>query len=72
MSLIITPDHPEFYPTLHSTLPPGWRSQVDSDYGGCMAARSGSLLLTPLTEAEATEYIYGGEFDELEWLEHDD
>lgn len=69
MNRIITPEHPDFYPILHSATPPGWQDSVDSDYQGCMAVRSNSLLLQPLTELEAREYLMGGEYDELEWLE---
>ena len=67
--MIITPDHPEFYEILHSTPPPGWRNSIDSSYKGCMAVREGSLLLQPLSPEEAREYIYGGEFEELAWLD---
>lgn len=72
MNSIITPDHPDFYSILHGAAPPGWKNSVDSDYGGCMAVRSDSLLLQPLTQQEAWEYWHGGEYDELEWLEEDD
>lgn len=72
MSLIITPDHPDFYPTLHYAPPPGWREQVDSDFKGAFAVRSDSLLLQPMNPKEIEEYLNDGEYDELEWLDECD
>ena len=61
--MIITPEHPDFYPILHSAPPPGWRSSVDSDFKGCFAVRADSLALEPLTLAQEQEYLNGGEYD---------
>lgn len=69
--MLLLPGDPEFYEILHSTPPPGWVKSVDSDFSGCLAVREGSLLLTPLTPQEEEEYLYGGEYDELDWLEDD-
>lgn len=70
--MILTPNDPEFYKILHSTPPPGWRNGIKGDFRGCFAVRADSLLLQPLSEAEAREYIYGGEFDELAYLDDAD
>ena len=70
--MLLLPNDPGFYEILHSTPPPGWRSAVNSDFKGCLAVREGSLLLTPLTPEEEIDYLYGGEYDELEWLEDAD
>lgn len=69
MSLIITPEDPEFYDILHSAPPPGWRQSVDSSFGGAFGVRENSLLLQPLSPTELDDYLYGGEYDELEWLD---
>lgn len=70
--MIITPDHPDFYQILHSAPPPGWRDSVDSGFGGCLAVRANSLLLMPLSPEEETEYLLGGEYDELAYLDDGD
>lgn len=67
--LIYTPDHPEFYEILHSAPPPGWKNVINSDFSGCFAVRSDSLLLCPLSPEEEEEYLEGGEYDELAYLE---
>ena len=72
MSLIITPEHPDFYPILHSAPPPGWREQINSNFSGCFAVRSNSLLSQPMTQDEINEYLEDGEYDELEWLDEPD
>ncbi len=72
MSGLIYPDHPDFYPILHSRLPPGWRENLKTDFSGVFAVRSDSLLLQPLSKSEAEEYVCGGEYDELDWLEDAD
>ena len=69
--MLLYPGDPGFYEILHSAPPPGWANTVNSDFSGCMAVRENSLLLTPLTPEEEKEYLYGGEYDALEWLEDD-
>ncbi len=56
MSLILTPDHPDFYLILHSKLPPGSTALAyapDSDTG----------ILTPMTESQETDYAHGNRED---------
>ena len=72
MSQLIYPNHPDFYQILHSQLPPGWRSAVDSEFTGAFAVRHDSLLIQPLTQSELDDYLWGGEYDELEWLDDAD
>jgi hypothetical protein len=71
MTALIYPDHPDFYPILHSALPPGWRERVDSDFWGTFAVREDSLLLEPMSDYQVAEYLSDGEYDRLEWLEDD-
>lgn len=70
--MLILPDHPDFYKILHSTPPPGWRDSIDSDFRGCIAVRSDTLMLQALNPMEEAEYILGGEFEELEYLDNAD
>lgn len=72
MSNLIYPDHPDFYPILHSNLPPGWRENLGSNFSGAFGVRADSLLIQPLTQSELNDYVWGGEYDELEWLEDAD
>jgi hypothetical protein len=72
MSQLLLPGDPGFYETLHGSLPPGWRNGVDSDFGGYFAVKADSLLLEPLSPEEVADYMEGGEYDELEWLEDAD
>lgn len=62
--LIILPGDPEFDLTLCS-LPPGW-VEVANRIGQQIAfvASPDSGLLRPATDAELTDYLYGGEYDE--------
>lgn len=63
--LVILPGDPEFDWTLACTLPPGWvevANQVSQQIAFIASADSG--LLRPATDAELTEYLYGGEYDE--------
>lgn len=59
MSLIITPDDPDFYLILHGKLPPGSIAQ-------CYAPDADSGILKPLTKTEELDYYYGGEMHILE------
>lgn len=72
MSQLIYPNHPDFYSILHSQFPPGWRSSVDSEFTGAFAVKYDSLLIQPLTQSELNDYLWGGEYDELEWLNNAD
>ena len=72
MSKLIYPNHPDFYQILHSQLPPGWRSSVDSEFTGAFAVRHDSLLIQALTQYELEDYLWGGEYDELDWLDDAD
>jgi hypothetical protein len=63
--LILTPEHPDFYPILHSCPPPGWRSKINSDFKGCFAVRAGSNLLEPLLPEQEREYLETGEYDHV-------
>jgi hypothetical protein len=59
--MIITPEHPDFYSILHGTIPPGFSTNtlvVSADTG----------LLRPVTDEELTDYVYGGEYDEVDPL----
>lgn len=58
MSLILTPEHRDFYPILHSKLPPG---SVAQSY----APDANSGVLKPLNEVEETDYVLGGEMEAL-------
>lgn len=56
MSLILTPDDPDFYFILHSKLPPGSTALAyapDADSG----------ILKPMNDSEETDYVMGGEMD---------
>lgn len=65
MTLILTPDHPDFDRVSSRLLPAFWRNQLDR-HGGAVVwcARSETGLLEPLSYAETDEYLYGGEYDE--------
>ncbi len=56
MSLILTPEDPDFYYILHSKLPPGSVAQ-------CYAPDTDSGILKPLTDSEEVDYALGGEMD---------
>ncbi|MDJ0844983.1 hypothetical protein [Crocosphaera sp.] len=52
MSLIFTPDHPDFYFILHSKLPPGSTAMAyapDTDTG----------IFKPMTDSEEADFIHG-------------
>lgn len=73
MSNLIYPGDPEFDEWL-SIPPQSWREVADRNSGNfCFVARSGSGILEAVSGAEATEYLYGGEYDErLEDMGEDD
>lgn len=56
---IITPDHPQFYEILHSSLPPGSTAQ-------CYAPDAETGILKPLDAKQEQEFCYGGEMDLVE------
>lgn len=59
--LIWTPDHPLFNTILHSNLPPG-----ETLAGGFYAVRANTGLLEPMSEEEIKDYLFGGEFEEVD------
>lgn len=67
--MIMLPDHPDFWGILHGSIPPGEQAEYY-----CVSANSGLYFLA--TEEQATEYVLGGEYDEVlaqdseeqEWL----
>ncbi|MBD2465780.1 hypothetical protein H6G89_32850 [Oscillatoria sp. FACHB-1407] len=64
-SLLILPGDPEFDLTLSCSLPPGWvevARHMSQQIAFVASADSG--LLRPATNAELTEYLYGGEYGE--------
>lgn len=63
--MIITPDHPDFYPILHSTLPFGWCERIDSNFSGTFIVRAETGLLEPATTEDLQEYLWDGEYDEV-------
>ena len=69
-SLLILPGDPEFYSTLGRTLPVG-HEQIRNQLNGevCYVAdyQNGGVLKA-VSVKEATEYAYGGEWDEMELL----
>jgi hypothetical protein len=64
--MIITPDNPLFWETLHAQLPPGWQdyNRVDGEVGFVVDGYSG--LMRPANRQELIEYVYGGEYDLVE------
>lgn len=64
-SPLILPGDLEFDLTLNGTLPPTQRQDA------VFIQRPGSLLLEPVSQDEAHEYLYSGEYDER-LLEMDD
>lgn len=66
MGRLLLPGDPGFYEILHSRLPPGWVERTGVDFAHAFAVRAGNYCLEPMSEAELSEYLYGGEYDELE------
>lgn len=64
--LIMTPEHPDFGAILHSKLPPGWQDSLNSDFSGTFAVRAETGLLQPLSGEALEEYLWCGEYDELD------
>ncbi|WNZ24848.1 hypothetical protein HJG54_19675 [Leptolyngbya sp. NK1-12] len=69
--MLILPGDPEFETTLATALPPDWIAVAERmGQQCCFVADRDSGLLRPATDAELTEYLYGGEYDErLEAIE---
>lgn len=67
-SPLILPGHPEFYATLHSSLPPGWQ-QAGANVPIFAVAGDGSGMLKQLTEKELQEYFEGGEYEAANGVE---
>ncbi|MGK7899770.1 MAG: hypothetical protein AB4372_40670 [Xenococcus sp. (in: cyanobacteria)] len=72
MGKLLLPGDPGFYETLHSRLPPGWIDRAGVDFANAFAVRAESYCLEPLSQKELDEYLYGGEYDELEEYESGD
>lgn len=74
---LILPGDPRFEATLAGTLPP-----VHANSDRIFVQRPGSLLLEAVSQSEAEEFCWGGEYDErlaeiedqdeeAEWMEED-
>lgn len=63
--LIMTPDSPFFYEILQSTPPPTSKERIDSDHSGVFVCDSVTGIMRPATNDELTEYVEGGEYDEI-------
>ena len=70
--MIMTPKHPLFYEYLHSALPPMLNNKFSSDFSGTFAVRADTLCLEPLKDTELDDYLFGGEYDEIEGLAWND
>lgn len=64
MCKIVTADDPEFWETLATAMPPGWKNQVTSDFEGHFACRVGSWLVEPLEGRELYQFYASGEMEE--------
>lgn len=64
---LILPGHPFFDEYLYGTLPLNWRNFAFHNPDFAFVTRAGSGLLEAVSEAEMTEYLEGGEYDQ--WLE---
>lgn len=65
-SPILTPDSPYFTETLNALIPQFWGQKLEHCGGHVVwAVRAGSGLMEPLSHAEADEYLYGGEYDQV-------
>ncbi|UYD38979.1 hypothetical protein [Tolypothrix sp. PCC 7601] len=64
-NLLILPGHPDFYPILHSSLPPGWQA-AGANIPIFVKSGDGSGMLKQLTEKQFQEYIEGGEYEAAE------
>lgn len=64
MCRIVTADDPEFWETLATAMPPGWKNQVTSDFQGHFACRVGSWLVEPLEGRELYRFYAEGEMEE--------
>lgn len=63
--ILFLPGDPDFDFTLSQTLPPGWKHFAHNHPEFSFVARAGDCgLLTPVTQAEAIEYVEGGEYEE--------
>lgn len=76
MTELILPGTIEFEETLGTMLPYNWQEIAYSACGDYnFIARAGSGILEAVPEAEAREYLYGGEYDqrldEIEELPND-
>lgn len=63
--MLILPGDPLFQFTLDTAPPPGWQHNPFGEEM-CLVKDLESGLLRPATIAEAEEYIWGGELDEVD------
>ena len=62
---IILPGNPLYDASLAQNLPPGWADDAVSACGaGAFVFKLGSGVMVPVSEAELTDYLNGGEYDE--------
>jgi hypothetical protein len=66
-SPLLLPGHPLFLPTLQSTLPPGW--QNISTNTPIFVADANNGMLRQITENQIDDYVFGGEYEEVEGAE---
>lgn len=66
--ILILPGDPEFNFTLGTTFPPGWKNQVSNDEFAFVMGVDG-VLRVAAGRQEIDEYIYGGEWDEVDVAE---
>ncbi|MDJ0661572.1 MAG: hypothetical protein QNJ42_19105 [Crocosphaera sp.] len=52
MSLILTPDHPDFYVILHSKFPPGSTAMA-------YAPDANTGILKPMNDSEEADFVHG-------------
>lgn len=69
---LILPGMPDFDETIAHIMPFDWRNIADKYNDFQFIARSGSGLLEAVSNNQATEYLYGGEYDQrLQELENE-
>jgi hypothetical protein len=70
MGLILTPDDPEFYPILHSALPPNWKQEVQGDVAYFGESNGGIFAL----QSNPEEYLeeHGSGLESGFWIENEE
>lgn len=62
---VILPGHPLYDVTLSHNVPPGYHKEaIDSCNGQNFIFKVDSGLMVPASDAQLTEYLNGGEYDE--------